>query len=224
MIKNIIFDNGGVLSTPKTGHWFITPNFWNILSIEEKENINLLKKTIQECKNLLTQDPKSELEEYNMYKKFFYQVLSKINYNNLNDNIVDSLARDSVYNDDKYKFFDDVIEELKYLSKKYNLYMITDAWPSSFRIFDNKNISIYFKNIMVSSIESKTKMNGLFEIFLKKNRKVNPQESIFIDDRKDILEKACQYGFNVLLMDRQKKYTDNKYKIINTLNEIRYKI
>lgn len=40
MIKNIIFDNGGVLSAPKTGHWFITPNFWNILGIEEKENID----------------------------------------------------------------------------------------------------------------------------------------------------------------------------------------
>ena len=30
-IKNIIFDIGGVLANPKSGHWFITPNFWNIV-------------------------------------------------------------------------------------------------------------------------------------------------------------------------------------------------
>ena len=27
MIKNIIFDIGGVLAEPKSGHWFITTNF-----------------------------------------------------------------------------------------------------------------------------------------------------------------------------------------------------
>ena len=46
-IKNIIFDIGGVLANPKSGHWFITPNFYNIIDInlidEEKLN-NSLKK------------------------------------------------------------------------------------------------------------------------------------------------------------------------------------
>ena len=220
MIKNIIFDNGGVLSMPKTGHWFITPNFWNILGIEEKENIDKMKKTMKEFIYLLTQEPKSELEEYKMFKDFYYQVLNKINYKNLNENIVDCLARDNVYNDDKYIFFEDVDGELEELSKRYNLYMITDAWPSSFRVLDNRKISKYFKNIMVSSIESKTKLEGLFEIFLEKNKNVLPQESIFIDDRKDILENARQCGFNVLLMDRTKKCVDEIYMVINKLDEI----
>ena len=34
-IKNIIVDNGGVLSDPKTGHWFLTPNFWNIIKLDD---------------------------------------------------------------------------------------------------------------------------------------------------------------------------------------------
>ena len=181
MIKNIIFDNGGVLATPRTGHWFITPNFWNILGIDEKE---------------------------------YTDVIIKVGYKNLNESIVDSLARDNAYNDDKYIFFEDVDDELEMLSKKYNLYMITDAWPSSFRVLDNKNISKYFKNIMVSSVESKTKLEGLFEIFLEKNRCVIPQDSIFIDDRKDILDMARQCGFNVLLMDRSKREID--YKIFDS--------
>ena len=39
-LKNIIIDNGGVLSSPKTGNWFITTNFWNIINIDEKANFN----------------------------------------------------------------------------------------------------------------------------------------------------------------------------------------
>ena len=220
MAKNIIFDNGGVLSVPKTGHWFITPNFWNILGIEEKENIDNIKKTMKEFIYLLTQEPKTELEEYKMFKDFYYQVLNKINYKNLNENTINSLAWDNVYNDDKYIFFEDVDDELKKLSKEYNLYMITDAWPSSFRVLDNKNISKYFKGIMVSSIESKIKIEGLFERFLEKNKNLIPQESVFIDDRKDILDKAHQCGFKVLLMDRSEKQCDYTYTVINKLNEI----
>lgn len=36
-IKNIIFDIGGVLADPKSGHWFITTNFWNII---DKDLVN----------------------------------------------------------------------------------------------------------------------------------------------------------------------------------------
>ena len=220
MIKNIIFDNGDVLSVPKTGHWFITPNFWDILGIDEKENLETMTEIMGKSKYLLTQEPKTELEEYNMFRNFYYQVLNKFNYKKLSEDIVNSLAWDNVYNDDKYIFFEDVDDELEKLSKKYNLYIITDAWSSSFRVLDNRNISKYFKGIMVSSIESKTKLEGLFERFLEKNKNLIPQESVFIDDRKDILDKAHQCGFKVLLMDRSEKQCDYTYTVINKLNEI----
>lgn len=67
MIKNIIFDVGGVLANPKTGHWFITPNFWNILDkclVDEK----VLKKNLKKYIYLHTQKPKCEKEEYERYR------------------------------------------------------------------------------------------------------------------------------------------------------------
>ena len=73
---------------------------------------------------------------------------------------------------------------------------------------------------MISAMESKTKREGLFEIFLEKHKNIVPQESIFIDDRKDILDKASECGFKVLLMDRNGESTDNKYKVIHNLEEI----
>ena len=60
----------------------------------------------------------------------------------------------------------------------------------------------------------------LFEVFLKNNIEVKPKQTIFIDDRIDILEKANSLGFNVLLMDRENRNKKAKYKVINDLNEI----
>lgn len=219
-IKNIIFDNGGVLSDPKTGHWFITTNFWEILNLDKNTNIDNMKSIMKKYIHLLTQDPKTEKEEYEMFSNFYYHVLKEFKYNNLSKEITNSLASDCVYNDDKYIFYDDVDKELGNLSKKYNLYMITDAWPSSFRVLDNKDISKYFKSIMVSSIESKIKTDGLFEIFLDKNKNVVPEESIFIDDRRVILDKAKECNFNVLQMDRNYEIKDSKYIIIHELKEV----
>lgn len=56
MIKNIIFDIGGVLAEPKSGHWFITTNFWNILNKnlidEEKLKISLKNTYTYKLKSL----------------------------------------------------------------------------------------------------------------------------------------------------------------------------
>lgn len=219
-IRNVIFDNGGVLANPRTGHWYMTTNFWNILNINEEANKDIIKEAMKKYQYILTQEPKTELEEYNMFVEFYYQVLREIDYNNLSKEIAGKLASDCVYNDDKYVFFDDVDTELQKLSEKYDLYMISDAWASSFRVLDNRNISKYFKSIMISAMESKTKREGLFEIYLEKNKNIVPQESVFIDDREDILDKASECGFNVLLMDRSGESTENKYKIIHNLEEI----
>ena len=219
-IKNIIFDNGGVLSDPRTGHWFITTNFWKILNLDQNTNIDNMKSIMKKYIHLLTQDPKTEKEEYEMFSDFYYYVLKEFKYNNLSKEITNELASDCVYNDDKYIFYDDVDKELDNLSKKYNLYMITDAWPSSYRVLDNEDISKYFKSIMVSSIESKIKTDGLFEIFLDKNKNVVPEESIFIDDRRVILDKAKECNFNVLQMDRNYEIKDSKYIIIHELKEV----
>lgn len=48
-----------------------------------------------------------------------------------------------------------------------------------------------------------TKENNLFDIFLKEHKNVNPKESIYIDDRKHILDKAKTYDFHLLLMDKK---------------------
>lgn len=219
MIKNIVFDVGGVLANPRTGHWFITPNFWNIL---DKNNIdeNLLKKNLKEYLYLHTQEPKSENEEYEMFKKYYFEVLKASNYSELNDDIVSAIAQDCVYNDEKFKFFDDVFNGLMELSKKYDLYIISDGWPSSLRVLKNQGLDKYFKGIVISSMHSSSKRDDLFDKFLSEYPSVLPEESLYIDDRTYILDKAKMYGFNLVLMNREGELIETEYKILANMQDI----
>ena len=219
MIKNIIFDIGGVLAEPKSGHWFITTNFWNILNknlIDEEK----LKISLKKYLYLQTQEPKTEKDEHKMFSNYYCNVLKDINYPNASLDIANKLADDCVYNDDKFIFFDDVYSILEELSKKYNLYIISNGWPSSFRVLKNKGIDKYFKGIIISSMYNTVKEENLFDIFINKYKEVTPSESLYIDDRNHILQKAKEYGFNLLLMDRYKKYEKTQFEIVNNMNDI----
>lgn len=218
-IKNIIFDIGGVLADPKSGHWFITPNFWNIIdeySINEEE----LKNSLKKYQYLHTQEPKTEKEEYNMFTDYYYQVLEDINYEGNNKELAKRIADDCVYNDEKFIFYEDVKESLKDLAKKYNLFIISDGWPSSIRVLNNVGINDLFKDILISSLFSTSKAENLFNVFLERNKDIKPEESIYIDDRRHILNKAHEFNFNLLLMDRKNEKPETEYQIINNINDI----
>lgn len=218
-IKNIIFDIGGVLADSKSGNWFITPNFWKIINqdlVDETELQTSLKKNL--C--LQTQEPKTEEDEHKMFFHYYYQVLQDIHYPIITKEICDRLADDCVYNDEKFIFYKDVKGNLEKLSQKYNLYIISNGWPSSLRILKNQQLEKFFKEILISSMYSTTKEEKLFDLFLEKESTVSPQETLFIDDRRHILKKASQYGFHLLLMDRKKQYLESKFKSSNTMDDI----
>lgn len=218
-ITNIVFDIGGVLAKPKSGNWFITPNFWNIIDkseVNQEELNNSLKKYMY----LHTQNPKTELEEHDMFSNYYYNVLNEIKYPNLTKEIANKLADDCVYNDDKFFFYEDDKTNLEKLSKDYNLYIISNGWPSSFRVLKNNNMEKYFKGIIISSMYTTIKEEKLFNVFLDKYKNIIPKETIYIDDRTYILDKAKNYGFNLLLMDREKNYLTSKYKKIKNMIDL----
>lgn len=218
-IKNVIFDIGGVLAYSKSGHWFITPKFWEIVDINliDKKALN---NSLSKFSYLRTQEPKTEKEEEEMFSNYYYHVLKEINYPNINREISNKIAYDCVHNDDKFIFYDDDKSVLDTLYKDYNLYIISDGWPSSLRVLKNKGFANYFKGILISSIYGTVKLDRLFDIFINEHKEVNPKESIYIDDRNDILEKAKQYNFNVLLMDRDNHCNKTKFDKINNMSDI----
>ena len=78
----------------------------------------------------------------------------------------------------------------------------------------------YFKGIIISSMYTTIKEEKLFNVFLDKYKNIIPKETIYIDDRTYILDKAKNYGFKLLLMDREKNYLNSEYKKIESMKDL----
>lgn len=210
MKKNLFFDVGRTLVKPKSGNWFITPNFYNIVGPMDTEMLEkAIKKNLHllDERNILTED-----EEYDMFCKFYLKVLEEVKYREISEKVINSLAFDCVYNDDKLIFYPDVKKELNTLSKDYDLYIISNAWPSTHRILKNYGIYDLFKKIYISSEHGyKKEDKTLFEIALK-DININ-DENFFIDDRLDLLDISTQYGFIPIIIDRDKDKETNYIEI-----------
>lgn len=217
MSKNLFFDVGRTLLYPKTQNWFIPPNYNNILN-----NVTLkeLKKSTEKHKYLLDERHiNTEEEEFEMFSKFYLYVLKDLNYPDINQQVIQKLAYDCVYNDDKFIFYKEVKDELINLSKNYNLYVISDAWPSTYRILKNYGIFELFKNVFISSdLGFKKSDKTLFEIALEKIPPID--ENFFIDDRYDLLKISESYGFIPIIIDRDDNKLTN-YIEINNLTQLK---
>lgn len=196
-IKAILFDSGHTLNRPKTWHWFVTPKFYefvdkNLLKTDSK----IFKDAIAKGNAYLNSNHhvKTEEEEFEQFKEFYSIVLNQCKYISVDDNIIDGLARDCVYNDDKFVFFDDVEQSLTHLKDKYMLGVVSDTWPSLERVFKNKGIRHYFSTFVMSSVHGMSKSNTkLFELALEE-LKVSANEAVFVDDSYRNLIVASKLG------------------------------
>lgn len=215
-IKYIILDFGKVLACSSTNHWFITPNFWNDInkdSINEEKLLNNFKK----YNYILDKKINTVEEEYEMFYEFYKLVLEEFN---IEDSVIKKISNDIVYFDDKYRFYDNVKEELTLLKEKYKLILLSDNWPCVFRIMKNYGIDIFFDKIYVSSIYGQKKEGGVFFDYPIKEFDIKNGEAIFIDDNELLLDVAISRGLLVRHMDREYEVLTSKYKIIHDLNNI----
>jgi len=223
-IKAILFDSGRTLNIPSTGQWFITPNFKYIVTnlkfiYTEKQLDNAMTKACEHINKILLVE--SEEHEFSMFKEFYEIVLREIKYPSINNDIIELLARDNVYNDEKFLFFDDVEPSLMKLKGKYLLGVVSDTWPSLERVFINKNLKQYFSTFIMSSVYGSYKAEKtLFKIAIEELN-IKPQEAIFVDDSESNLVAAEEFGMIPILIDRyDTQDLNSKYPIIRSLDEL----
>lgn len=222
-IKAILFDSGHTLNKPKTGHWFFTPNFFNII---DKKSFNPNKLRLAYAmhkanrymhKNILI---KTEMDEFLAFKEFYSILLRKCNYKKFDDTVIIALANDNVFNDDKFEFFNDVTPSLEKLKGKYQLGVVSDTWPSLDRVFINAGLKDYFETFVMSSVYGKYKAEGtLFKIALEE-LKIKPHEAIFIDDSESNLKAAETLGLVPIKINRYKEEPSKKYYEISSLEDL----
>lgn len=231
-IKAVIFDSGRVLNYPSTGHWFITPNFWEYVdktkfeSIDKNKIFNAFRKADEYIMTQkLIESKEDELHHFTTFYKIFSAYLPELQ---LEENQICLIAKDLVYNTDKYTFYDDALNIINKFYGKYKLAIVSDAWPSLLDVYDNNNLTDKFDCIVISSILGTTKPDPLMYLTALNKLNIEPFEAVFIDDSLRNCLGSARLGIHTFLLCRNKQaYISNKvksigknYKVINTLNQL----
>lgn len=224
-IKAILFDSGRVLNHPRSGHWFISPNFYSYVN---KEKFKLLmpdqiEGAFHKALEYMDKNPLvlTETEEYKHFIQFYTIVSDELSLLELNREQIEGLAHDTVFNDDKFKFYQDVFEIIPVLYNEYKLGVVSDTWPSLDRVFRNVGLRNYFSTFVMSSILGVLKPNKLMFQTALIELNVKPEEALFVDDNIRNLEGARTLGLNTIWLLRGKEnVTDSEHIFINDLKSL----
>lgn len=215
MKKYLILDFGKVLAYPKTGDWFITPLFLEIVDMNVLKREDILR-SMNNHGDILSRKAVTLEEEYELFYDFYKAVFSDLNYL-VDEDVLKKLAYDFTYTDNKYGFYSEIYDELEILSKKYILLLLSDNWPCCGPIMDNRKLSKYFEKIYISSVYGTKKSNGDFFDILINDFKIADKEAYFVDDNEELLDIASSKGLDVRQMDREGAVLSSKHEIIHDL-------
>ena len=216
--KYIILDFGNVLAYPVTGNWFITNKFIDLIDMDKLKNDELMQ-AIDKHRYILARKALTLDEEEAIFYDFYANILNDINYKIVNNDIIKEISNYFTYSYDKYKLYDDVIDSLDRLSKKYKLLLLSDNWPCGIYFMKYHEIDKYFLKMYISSVYGCLKEEGPFFDYPLNDYGIKFHEALFIDDNERNLDVAVSKGLDVKIMKRD-KINKSKYKIITSLNEI----
>lgn len=233
-IKAILFDSGRVLNQSSTGHWFISPKFFEYVDDKKYNAIN--KEKINEAFEKAGQYINSQSlintkeDEYIHFHKYYEIFSHNLPDLELREEQINGLAMDLVYNMNKYIFFDDALKIIPELKSKYKLAIVSDAWPSLKDVYKNKGLYNYFDSFVISSVLGTTKPNEKMYLKALEELKILPEEAIFIDDNLINCQGAMKLGIKGVLLCRNKlQYFIYKlfsigkdYQVINDLEQLKY--
>lgn len=217
MVKYVILDFGKVLGYPTTGNWDLTPKFLELIdtNIVDVEKLGSYRKQFK----LLSEKIVTLDEEYNMYYNFYKNVFSGCGYH-VSDEVIKEISYDRTYCYGKYKLYDDALEILSKLKQKYKLLLLSDNWPSVIDFMKYCKIYDLFDKVYVSSIYGQEKKDGLFFDNPINDYDIKFGEAVFIDDNEKLLDVGFSKGLDVVLMDRDNKIDESKYKVVHNLEQL----
>jgi len=222
----ILFDSGDTLNRPKSGHWFLPPRYRQLLSAELlmklDQQAGTFERAVQHAGQYLDEHHLilTETAEYAQFQQFYALLFSAWGYA-IEEELIDALAEDAVYNDDKFLFFDDVPSVLEQLHGRYQLGIVSDTWPSLERLFINASLRDYFSTFVMSSMHGVWKNEPtLFHIALQELH-IDAEQAIFIDNSESNLAVAASIGLHPILIDRYGSVAGKgDFPVIRSLREL----
>lgn len=233
-VKAILIDSGRVLNGPRTGHWFITPNFFKYVDKKTFKTLSKLNLSTAFSKaadyisrQKLIETEEEEYKHFLEYYRIFFKCLPELK---LGDEHIQLVTKDLVYNYDKYRFYDEVYDLVPRLSNKYKLAVVSDAWPSLENVYVKSGLRVYFSSFIISSILGVTKPNKLMYETALNDLNVFPEEAIFIDDSIRNCDGAKKLGIQTFLLCRDiksyiyYKLTCRNHTVVRNLSSVLRKI
>lgn len=192
-IKNLLFDFGGV-----------------IVSISKDNAVKRFKEIgVDKIEDYLGEFRQEgiflQLEEGTISRSDFYDALRKLAGKYISDNDIDSGWLAFLTGIPEYK-----LQLLKDLRKKYNVYLLSNTnpiimeWAHSDKFSPTGEIlSDYFETMFCSYLIGHTKPSKESFQAVIDGAKVDPAETLFLDDGQSNLDMAEEFGFKTYLVDQE---------------------
>ena len=138
----------------------------------------------------------------------------------------ENLAKELVYNPNKYVFYKDARPFLE-ANKSYKMAVVSDAWPSLRDVFIEADYMKYFDSMVISSEIGVCKPNSMMYQQALTDLNLKADQVIFVDDRPKNCMGASKLGIKSYLLSRHwSNYLVYKFKyrqltVINSLDKIK---
>lgn len=204
MIKAILFDCGGVFVAPATGDWVLGPEFEAILGDDFiQTKLHAFREVRANYHSLLpdTQCIATDEAEYNMFIEYYKTILPEIGIS-LTREQLEKLAYIQTYRDDRYIFFDDVLNYLAKWKDEYTLGIVSDAPPSTRRILKTAGVMDFMSGATFSCDLGVLKPDPRIYQSTLDQLGVAAGDAVFIDDYPSRLRGAQALGIRTVQMRR----------------------
>lgn len=201
MIKNIVFDLGGVVLTVDD-NWLFSKETKKLLKADDGD--------LSKAWNFAWPDARSgKINEDEFFKRFLQNLTGSFS-----SDLVLKLKK--IYRKQAGEL--GVIELLPGLKSNYKTFVFTNVAKDWLRYkIDRFNLKRYFNLIISSCNEGIAKPSKEIFLSLIKKGQINPKESVFIDDMEKNIKPAQEFGFKTILFK-------NKEQMIKEMENLGIKI
>lgn len=200
-IRIVLFDAGGVLFDTQTNRNERIHKLLNARGHDSETIESGFKKAEEFWLSYRNEKWLSTWKDEEEYWKYYYKIIVD-EVGDKDPFLCDELIHFTHYSK-HCVLFPEVEETLKKLYEKYELGVISNAFPSMNWIFDNLNIRKYFKNIIISSFVGTSKPDRKIYEYALDVFKAGPQECLFIDNKEINVNAAKQLGMKGLVINRK---------------------
>lgn len=205
MVKAILLDCGGVLVSPSTGDWMLSPGFEAVLGEDfTSRHLQAFRKARRAFLPLLPDANlvADEAHECEMFVSYFRRSLAAINVTPGEEDLR-RLAWLQVYRSDRYTLFADVLSWLKRWKGDYKLGIVSDAPPSTRRIMGEMGVLEWMDAATFSCEIGVLKPGAAIYRRTLEGMGIPPHEAVFIDDMPEKLRGGEALGIRGIQMRRK---------------------